>query len=141
MIDYVLGFYFSPKEWDRKVVLIKKNRPEWMKGKWNVPGGKANEDETGVAAMTREFTQETGLVVTTWDHFLNINAVDHQIRVYRAFGDPIGAHTTTDEEVKVEVVKNVFSEYRDRTAPGLEWMMLLALDLTASHVSVRRVKS
>jgi 8-oxo-dGTP diphosphatase len=44
MIKYVVGFLFN--EGKTKVVLIKKNRPDWQKGYFNGVGGKIEGDET-----------------------------------------------------------------------------------------------
>jgi 8-oxo-dGTP diphosphatase len=59
--SYCLGFLFS-KSLDR-VVLIKKNKPDWQAGKLNGIGGKIEGDESSVEAMVREFAEETGLYV------------------------------------------------------------------------------
>ena len=71
--EYVLGFYFRRDS----VLLIKKNKPDWQKGRLNGVGGKiersvklANGElgwETGSEAMTREFLEETGLSVGEYD--------------------------------------------------------------------------
>jgi 8-oxo-dGTP diphosphatase len=42
--QYVLGFLFDPSQKD--VVLIKKLKPEWQKGKLNGVGGKIEEGES-----------------------------------------------------------------------------------------------
>lgn len=58
MKTYVLGFCFNPSL--DKVVLIRKNRPDWQLGKLNGVGGHVKPGETTQAAMTREFREETG---------------------------------------------------------------------------------
>lgn len=52
------------------VVLIKKNRPEWQKGKLNGVGGKIENNETPLYAMIREFQEETGCKTESsiWHH-------------------------------------------------------------------------
>lgn len=55
---YVVGFVFS-EAFDR-VLLVFKNRPAWQDGKLNGIGGKIEKrDKTPLAAMEREFVEET----------------------------------------------------------------------------------
>jgi 8-oxo-dGTP diphosphatase len=49
---------------NNRVVLLVKNRPDWMAGCLNGVGGKVEPDETPLAAMVREFKQETGVLTT-----------------------------------------------------------------------------
>lgn len=57
MKRYVLGFAFAGLD----VVLIQKARPSWQAGRWNGIGGHIEEGEEPVAAMVREFQEETGV--------------------------------------------------------------------------------
>src|SRR5579872_3178612 len=68
MKSYTIGALFSPNL-DR-IVLIKKLRPEWQNGKYNLPGGKMEQGETAQQCISREFYEETGLVVLPqeWKH-------------------------------------------------------------------------
>jgi len=59
MQNYVLGFLFNNKL--DKVILIEKNRPEFLKGKLNGIGGKVELNETYIDAIVREFKEETGI--------------------------------------------------------------------------------
>lgn len=59
MKKYVLGFAFTPDL--ENVLLIKKNRPEWQKGKYNGLGGKLKHFETPLQAMVREFKEEADI--------------------------------------------------------------------------------
>lgn len=71
MIKYVLGFAFTESK--QMVVLIEKQKPEWQKGKFNGVGGKVEEsDPDPMYAMTREFQEETGVLIHTWDHFADM---------------------------------------------------------------------
>lgn len=56
---YVLGLAFTP---DGRIALIRKNRPDWQRGKWNGIGGKVEPTEDSKTAMQREFVEETGVV-------------------------------------------------------------------------------
>ena len=63
MREYVLGIRTRPhNDGTPSCVLIRKARPEWQKGKLNVPGGKVEENEPPLFAMTREWVEETGIV-------------------------------------------------------------------------------
>ena len=55
---YVVGFMFNI---DRtRVALIRKQRPDWQRGRLNGIGGHIELDETAWQAMVREFREETG---------------------------------------------------------------------------------
>src|SRR6478752_4549150 len=54
--EYVLGFAFS--RGGDEVLMIRKNHPEWMKGKFNGIGGKVQENESMLTAMVRECREE-----------------------------------------------------------------------------------
>lgn len=63
-MEYVVGFLFSPKR--DAVLLIRKNKPEWQRGRLNGVGGKIEEGELPIDAMIREFQEEAGLLVRAW---------------------------------------------------------------------------
>jgi 8-oxo-dGTP pyrophosphatase MutT (NUDIX family) len=58
-IKMTVGFLFS----NEKVLLVKKEKPNWQKGYWNGIGGKLLPDEAPLAGMRREFHEETALDV------------------------------------------------------------------------------
>lgn len=62
MNNFVLGFITDRK----RVLLIRKNRPEWQKGLYNGVGGLVLLDETQTDAMIREAKEETNLDITNW---------------------------------------------------------------------------
>ena len=67
MTRYVVGFAF----WRDKVLLIhKKKGPPYVIGKLNGVGGKIENDEAIVKAMSREFAEETGVETwpSVWEH-------------------------------------------------------------------------
>ncbi len=63
-IQYVLGFLRH----DIAVVLVKKNKPEFMKGFWNGIGGSIEDGESPADAMMREAEEEANLNVD-WNLF------------------------------------------------------------------------
>lgn len=100
---YCLGFYFS-EDFER-VLLIKKNRPAFLKGKFSGIGGHVEEGERERHAMIREFREETGidtyLADWTFHGTQTIGDFDtkSEIYVFFGFGDLSQAQSTTDEPV------------------------------------------
>ena len=60
---FVVGFAITPT---REFLLVKKLRPKWQAGHLNGIGGKIEEDETPIAAMRREASEEAGLGHLPW---------------------------------------------------------------------------
>jgi 8-oxo-dGTP diphosphatase len=85
MINYVAGLLFSPS--GEHVLLIRKNRPEWQRGKLNGIGGHIEDGEAPLAAMIREFKEETGMTVKNWKHFCNLVGKDWQVEWFKSFDD------------------------------------------------------
>jgi len=59
MKQYTIGALFTPDF--RRVLLIQKQRPDWQKGKLNLPGGHIEPDEDGPLCVAREFEEEAGI--------------------------------------------------------------------------------
>jgi 8-oxo-dGTP pyrophosphatase MutT (NUDIX family) len=93
MTSYVLIFAWH----NQKLVLIKKNRPEFLKGRWNGIGGKIETGETPEAAAVREFKEETGGNLTSLTSMPVITADTYSIHVFTGRTDSY--KTTTDEDV------------------------------------------
>jgi 8-oxo-dGTP diphosphatase len=130
MVEYVLGLAFSKDQAD--VVLIRKNRPEWMKGKLNGVGGKLEEsDQTPGHGMCREFFEETGVDIPTegWSNCAVLTGTSAKIYIFRAFTDEIyKAASTTDEAVMILNVRDLLlGNYNRDFVPNIGWMIPLAL--------------
>lgn len=83
---YVIGFIFNATK--DKVLLVRKNKPEWQVGRWNGMGGKIGDhvgciSETPLEAMRRECKEETGLVDCDWEHCLTFVCPGGTVFVYR----------------------------------------------------------
>lgn len=93
---YSLGFLFS--EDLKHVVLIRKVRPAFQKGKLNGIGGKIEPGENHLAAMIREFREETGHEHRDWSYLRSFNAPNH-VHVFYGVGDVDKCKPATDEEI------------------------------------------
>jgi 8-oxo-dGTP diphosphatase len=80
---YVVGFLFDGL--CQNVTLIKKTHPEWQKGKLNGVGGKIEPNETSTDAMRREFREEAGVDIDSWEAYAGIQGPDYDVFFFRAF--------------------------------------------------------
>jgi 8-oxo-dGTP diphosphatase len=126
--NYVAGFLFSE---DRlHVALIEKNtanKPgqQWQHGLLNGIGGKIEEGETPSDAIAREFSEEAGIQIASWEQFCVLVWRGRKIYFFRAFGNLDGVKTMTDETVR-RVSVGLISGYR--IVPNLAWLVPMALD-------------
>ena len=111
MVKYVAGFLFDE---DRKrVALILKNHgPASVVDKWNAIGGKrttmsAGKWEDPAAAMRREFLEEAGVDVQSWQPFLILRAKgiapEWQVDFFHAFDTEKLAQVRTMEAEPVMI--------------------------------------
>ena len=99
---YVVGLLFSSSR-DR-VVLIRKQRPERLMGRWNGVGGKVERDEDPIHALHREFEEETGVAThhLAWREFARLERDTSIVWFFSATDDAVNAvRTTSAEEVRV----------------------------------------
>lgn len=135
---YVTGFLFSQDS--SHVVLIKKINPAWQRGLLNGVGGKVEVNELSVAAMVREFFEETGVVTRDedWTYFANVfRASCYDVDMYFAQSElAFSAKTIEAEEIHIlkvaELPKNII--------PNLRWLIPLALDTQADFSTPVRIK-
>ena len=74
-MNYVLVYLAADPTW---VLLMEKHRPEWMKGRHNLPGGKVEPWETPEEAAKRELLEETGYEanrIVTLGHMVDGNDI------------------------------------------------------------------
>jgi 8-oxo-dGTP diphosphatase len=111
------------------VVLIKKNRPNWQKGKLNGVGGLVRENENVKQAMIREFKEETAIEHELWDRFAIGTSNDETERVhfYRTLSHKYDFVVTKEEE---QVFIIPFDQLNDfPLIYNLKWLIELALVL------------
>jgi 8-oxo-dGTP diphosphatase len=130
--SYVVGFMMDPTL--SQVVLIRKNRPAAQVGKLNGVGGKVEQGETPLDAMSREFREETGMETTGWRLFSIYNGGDlgipgslFEIYFYWLVGDVNQAQTVTDEQVHVIEIESL-SRRVDKMS-NLAWLVQMAIGL------------
>lgn len=125
-VRYVAGFLFSEREETKdRVILIRKNRPEWQKGKWNAIGGKVEEGESVYAAMTREFEEEAGLKVENWKKFCELSGDGYQVDFFVAYGKTWHCKAMTDEAIQGFKT----SELPEDVIPNLRWLIPMAANM------------
>lgn len=118
---YVAGFLFGQHE--RKVLLIRKRKPEWQKGYYNGIGGHIEDGETPINAMAREFREETGVTIKQWDLFARLSGNDFLVWFFRSQDaiDSKSPHSTTRELVTWHDVHCL-----PRVIPNLRWLIPMA---------------
>jgi 8-oxo-dGTP diphosphatase len=122
---YVAGFLFRNQ--GREVALIRKNKPDWQKGKLNGIGGKIEAGESPLIAMHREFQEETGADVFDWRPVACLEFLGNgRVYFFAAEGD-FSLKSTTDEIVGWYPVKLVLQMSLD-PLPNLSWLLPLALE-------------
>lgn len=128
---HCVGFFFDASR--SRVWLIRKERPDWQRGRLNGIGGKIEPGETALAAMVREFEEEVGFRVDRWEEVVRL---EHRARAgviafFRAFAaseaEFLAPRTMTDEQVGFYPVFDVIG-LRSDVLPGLRVEIPLALD-------------
>lgn len=125
MQSYVLGFLFSPDK--KHVALIRKNKPDWQKGKLNGIGGKIEpSDASPLVAMVREFEEETGMFAKGWQHYAMLGNENARVEVFRLFAlNEVSLESTTDEIVSWHPINKL---EKLACIPNLRWLIPLAFD-------------
>ena len=129
---YVVGFLFSRDL--AEVCLIRKNRPEWQRGRLNGVGGHIEVGETPLEAMGREFQEEAGRDLE-WRQFCHVWGDEYEVYYFTATDG--GAITTLTDEVVSWVDANALPE--DCLAI-LRWLVPMArydlpISATVHHAS------
>lgn len=124
---YVLGLAFNEDK--TKIVLMKKARPSWQAGKLNGVGGKIEVGEIPLAAMVREFQEETGVVTAPgwWKESGVLQGDIFKIHVFCCFNDSVmDSKTATDEEVVVSDIS--LDALARKGVSNLAWITAMLMD-------------
>ena len=122
---YVVGFMLDPTL--SKVVLIRKQKPEWQQGLLNGVGGKVGDNipgETAEQAIHREFKEEAGVDGLAWQKFMHLETPRSDITFFRAIGNVYRAQTQTEEDIGVFDIHEVMD--RCDTIPNIRWCIQMA---------------
>lgn len=143
--SYVIGFITD--EANQNIILMLKQKPEHLKGKWNGVGGKIEGGEKPHQAMAREILEEIGLSVLVlpeqefvfmrytnkeWEsslHFFHI-PLDRQTL--------LGARSMEKEEIAIFLIDSVLEDKRRHPlVSNLYWMLPYMRD--KSRIGVAQV--
>lgn len=126
MMEASVGFVFDLNM--TRVVLIRKNRPQWQAGLLNGIGGKKEGSETPVETMCREFREEAGVVTeeTDWLPLAVLQGEHFLIHAFYLVSREVysNAVAQTDEWLEHWDV----SELSESCVPSVPWLIWLAKD-------------
>lgn len=128
MTEYVVGFLFDPTY--TKVAVVLKIKPARQAGLFNGIGGKVEIGELPDNAMSREFKEETGVLIPSnqWRHYANLKGKDFTVYVFEASSEEV-YNVSTQEEEDIYIF-NVEDLLLDRgKIYNLNWLIPLALEV------------
>lgn len=134
MQKYVVGFLFNYGIYE--VVLIRKNRPDWQKGKLNGVGGKIEEGELPIDSMRREFLEEAGVYIFDWIPFCVLSGDNYEVHFFCASDSLNGVTSMLDEKVGIYQVYTTHDDYggdagvigTNEIIPNLNWLIPMAIN-------------
>ena len=124
MLNYVLAFIFSADL--SKVLLIRKSRPDWQKGRYNGLGGKIEVGENIMDAGRREITEESGLKVRDLIQVGNMNLEGEWLVEILAGIADAKAELSSGDEGKVQWVP--VADLPKEVLPNLHWLVPLCIN-------------
>lgn len=136
---YCLGFAVC----DNKVLLIRKKKPEFQKGKLNGVGGLVEKNETPRQAMVREFEEETGLKTFESDwkqrvlmQFGNDGNIESEVVVFCSKINFDDAQSLTDEKLEIYYLNEISSN--KSVLFNLNWLIPYCLDDNFGSIAVHQ---
>lgn len=137
-MNYVCGFMFSEDK--SKVALIRKQKPNWQKGKLNGVGGKIDRDENEMDTMIREFEEETGYSTNRlqWRRLVKLigwnGSEEWKVYFFYTFDNNIEKLKTVEDE-KIEI-HNTIDLYKLDVIPNLLWLIPMALTESTRYSTI-----
>lgn len=127
--QYVTGFYFDPLR--ERVALIRKDHPPFQAGKLNGIGGKLEQGESPLSCMIREFEEEAGVRVVTWNRFAVLRGkepddVDFTVHFFYTEGPFVFLVSRTKEPLEFIPLSELADQ---QTIPNLQWLVPMALSM------------
>jgi 8-oxo-dGTP diphosphatase len=126
---YTVGFLFSFDK--QKVALIRKQRPDWQKGRLNGVGGHVEIGETALQCMGREFHEEVeypSLYKTEWRQFAVLDSPKFIVDCFASLGDLAAVKGKTDEDVEIINVDQITPLRTKDMIENLPWLISMAID-------------
>lgn len=123
---------------NKRIVLVRKNRPDWQKGKLNFVGGHVEQGESSYEAQVREFEEEAGLYVRNWCHYATIDCPGARIDVFVAYINSAilgSVKSVTDEEIVILPIDSIAN--RKDLLPNLQWLIPLGLQSWKYSLPIR----
>jgi 8-oxo-dGTP diphosphatase len=115
--------------------MIRKDHPQWQAGKLNGVGGKCNAGESLLDAMKREFGEEAGIYIDTWELILTLRGLSPGDGKHFQAGDPfeVGFFRSfgythlckTKEQEPIEIIDVASLATRTDIIPNLRWIVPL----------------
>lgn len=124
---YSVGFLIDSesRNGDRRVLLIRKNKPEWQAGLLNGVGGHVEGEESADDAMIREFYEEAGLTGLIWENIATITG-GATVFVYRCFASPAILDSAVSRTVEKLELHHLDQLYYGECVDSLSWLIPLA---------------
>lgn len=130
-MEYVAGFLF---DYDRhNIVLIEKLKPVYQRWKLNGVGGKIEPGETPHQAMVREFEEEAGVLINSWELFCKYSwKTDYTIYYYRHFDTSLYKKAKTIEAEEIMKINVDALSHYDRMK-NLDFLIPLAKNIEIDY--------
>ncbi len=133
---YACGFLFDGsyigKEEGDCVALIQKKSPPLQEGYFNAIGGKIEEKETPLEAMIREFEEEAGLRIDSWEHFCTFRTESAIVYWFTTqLLRPMVLKSRTAELVSWHLIDRLD---KSTLVPNARWLLEMALVGNMGHL-------
>lgn len=137
-IIYCVGFAFNEDK--SKVMLIRRSKPDWQKGKLNGIGGKVLRSESQFEGMQREFVEQAGIPtpMSDWKMYCTLHGEDY---ILYCFAIKLGKYVNALQSggdigwYNVEDVSNWMPS--NQLIHNVPWLVGMALDSRVQYANVK----